>query len=101
MPSHVDQILKLKNKLLNPKRSDKFTLQYYLDGWRTCDVIIGNNRGTITARYGRKSHAKKMTMTKLKKEFNSLYWYAAKTDAVKKMWEEGNKKLSSNWMSDY
>ena len=42
--NHTKEILSFKNQLLFPKRSDKFTIQYYLEGWRTCEVTIGRKK---------------------------------------------------------
>ena len=37
------EVLSLKDKLLNPKRGDKYETWLYLDGWRMCEITVGNN----------------------------------------------------------
>ena len=88
----ITQILSLKDKLLNPKRGDKYTLWFYLDGWRLCEVAVGNKQGTIKP--VTKGKAVKYSRAALKKELESIYWYAAKckstplTGKRPKKWQE-------------
>ena len=95
----TDTLLSLKDQLLNPKRSDKFQMPFYLEGWRICDVSIGSKKCRvvpITKRGG-----KTFTLFKLKEELSKHYWSAAKTDATLKAWADGKKKRPKNWAINY
>jgi|TARA_R100000329_G_scaffold66895_1_gene58790 hypothetical protein len=92
-------LLSLKDQLLNPKRSDKFQMPFYLEGWRICDVSIGSKKCRvvpITKRGG-----KTFTLFKLKEQLQKHYWTAAKTDATIKAWSNGKRKRPRNWEKDY
>jgi|TARA_R100000315_G_C5215770_1_gene128823 hypothetical protein len=95
----VEDILKLKQMLLNPKRSDEFDTWYYLDGWRMCSVKVGNKRGTITPKFGRGKIT--IGMRQLKDELNGLYWYAARCHASKEAKLEGRNKRKRQWENQY
>jgi hypothetical protein len=90
----VEDILKLKQMLLNPKRSDEFDTWYYLDGWRMCTVKVGNKRGIVTPKFGRGKIT--LGMRQLKEDLNNLYWYAARCHASRDV-----KKRPKNWAAHY
>ena len=97
--NHTKEILIFKNQLLFPKRSDKFTIQYYLDGWRTCEVTIGSKKATVNPLFGRGK--KTFSIQKIREELANLYWYAARCDATKTAQDQGRKKKRSGWEHDY
>tara|TARA_E500000331_G_scaffold141020_1_gene137756 strand:- start:477 stop:770 length:294 start_codon:yes stop_codon:yes gene_type:complete len=95
----LEDILNLKKFLLNPKRSDNFDTWYYLEGWRVCNIKIGNKKGVITSLFG----GSKVTLNikQLKEELNKLYWYAASCDASRVAHEQGRKKKKLRWEQEY
>ena len=71
----VEEILELKDKLLNPKRSQQYNLWFYLEGWRLCEVTVGNKKGTVKPVAGgaKKTYNSKEVLSKgLKKR--KLQW---------------------------
>ena len=95
----VEDILNLKKFLMDPKRSDSFDTWYYLDGWRICNIKIGNKKGTITPLLGKNKIP--LNIKQLKEELNKLYWYAARCDASRIAHEEGRKKRKVRWEQKY
>ena len=95
----TETLLSLKDQLLNPKRSDKFTMPFYLEGWRICNIIVGSKKCKVTPIT--KRGGKTFTPFKLKEELSKHYWSAAKTDATLKAWSNGKKKRPKNWEEDY
>ena len=95
------EVLSLKDKLLNPKRGDKYETWFYLDGWRMCEITVGNKRATIKSKYGRQ---KPVTYNRkqFEKELNNLYWYAARCDASRVEYSESGKyKRKKGWERSY
>ena len=95
------EVLALKDKLLNPKRGDKYDTWFYLDGWRLCEVTVGNRKVTVKAK-----HSKQKPTTYNRKEFekelNKLYWYAARCDASRVEYNKSGKyKRKKGWERDY
>jgi len=95
----TETLLSLKDQLLNPKRSDKFTMPFYLEGWRICNITVGSKKCKVTPIT--KRGGKTFTPFKLKEELSKHYWSAAKTDATLKAWSNGKKKRPKNWEKDY
>tara|TARA_R110002020_G_scaffold167017_3_gene355235 strand:- start:27560 stop:27844 length:285 start_codon:yes stop_codon:yes gene_type:complete len=91
----TEDILELKDKLLNPKRGDKYTTWYYLDGWRLCDIVVGNKKCTVKPTVRGKGLT--LSRTALKRELESVYWYAAKNKATP---IDGTKR-SKRWQVDF
>lgn len=89
----VEDILKLKDKLLNPKRSDEFRVPLYLEGWRYCDVKIGSKLCTVKPCARGKVH--KYSVRGIKEELNQTYWSAALCHAGRKG------KRPRNWKQLY
>ena len=85
------EVLALKDKLLNPKRGDKYDTWFDLDGWRLCEVTVGNRKVTVKAK-----HSKQKPTTYNRKEFekelSKLYWYAARCDASRVEYNKSGKK---------
>ena len=76
----TEDILALKNKLLDPKRGDKYVTWFYLEGWRLCEIHIGNKQGTVKPVV--KGKARIYSRPALKRELESTYWYAARNKAT-------------------
>jgi hypothetical protein len=89
----MNDILELKDTLLNPKRSDEFVVPFYLMGWRYCSVKIGSKNCTVQPITGGKPT--KYTPRRIKEELCNTYWYAAKCHASR----DGKRK--KNWESAY
>ena len=89
----VEDILKLKDKLLNPKRSDEFKVPLYLEGWRYCDVKIGSKVCTIKPFSKGKTH--KISTRLFKEELYKTYWSAALSHSGRKG------KRQRNWRTLY
>tara|TARA_R110000824_G_scaffold167194_4_gene344045 strand:- start:1412 stop:1711 length:300 start_codon:yes stop_codon:yes gene_type:complete len=92
-------LLTFKKQLLTPKRSDKFTIPFYLEGWRICDITIGNKKCIVKPIHGR--GIKKFTLNKLKEQLEIHYWFAASIDSTRKAWSKGKKKRPKEWEKDY
>lgn len=90
----IDEILQLKDKLLNPKRGDKYNLWFYLEGWRLCEVSVGNKKCTVKP--VTKGKAVKYSRASLKRELESTYWYAAKCKAT-----PINGKRPKKWTAEF
>ena len=57
----IEDILKLKNKLLNPKRSDRFDVWMSLDhGWRLFSVVVGNKTAKVKSVHSKEKHSIKL-----------------------------------------
>tara|TARA_R100000935_G_scaffold19671_2_gene37709 strand:- start:503 stop:796 length:294 start_codon:yes stop_codon:yes gene_type:complete len=95
----VKSILNLKDKLLQPKRSDKYNMWFFLDGWRLCEISIGNKKGTVRPLAG--GSKKIYNLKLLKEELKETYWYAARCDASKVAHESGRKKRKLQWERIY
>lgn len=92
--------LYIKDKLLNPQKGDVFTTDFYLDGWRLCDINFGSKWVSVSPVHGKKI-IKKFTTTQAKEIFKKMYWNAASTDALYKSFKEGNKKRAKGWELNY
>lgn len=90
----VEDILKLKDTLLKPKRSDRFVVPLYREGWRYCEVSIGNKRAFV--RPLTDDRRSKTTRKKIEEELCSTYWWAAECHASR-----GLKKKPRNWYKKY
>ncbi len=89
----VEDILKLKDNLLNPKRSDEFVVPLYLEGWRYCNVKIGSK--VCTVKPCTKGKVQKYSPRMIKEELKETYWAAA-------MYHAGRQgKRPKNWKSLY
>jgi len=96
----VEDILKLKDKLLNPKRSDRFDVWMSLDhGWRLFSIVVGNKTAKVKSLYSKEKHT--MRINELKQKLNETYWYAARCDASRKAKEEGKNKRKKGWEKNY
>ena len=94
-----EETLELKRFLLNPKRSDKFTVWLHIgQGFRPYYVEVGNKRATLKAEYGKKIS---MSINKLKETLAAQYWSAAKLHATIKAWNDGKKRRSKGWEKNY
>ena len=85
----TQDILNLKDKLLNPKRG----------GWRLCNVVVGNRRGKIKP----VAHGKAIPLNRkeLEKELSSTYWYAARCHASRDALDLGLRRRKKGWEEDY
>jgi hypothetical protein len=90
----VEDILELKDTLLNPKRSDRFVVPLYLDGWRYCEISVGNKRAFV--RPLTDDRRTKMTRKKLEEELCNTYWWAARCEASRE-----TLKKPRNWQKKY
>jgi glutamine cyclotransferase len=66
-----EDIVSLKDQLLNPKRGDDFNTHFYLDGWRYCNVKIGTKICKVKPTAGGSSIS--YTITKMKEELKKTY----------------------------
>ncbi len=98
--SQVERILAYKVKLLKPRNGDKFTLPFYLDGWRECNIKLGYKWGTVKPLFGTTA-TKRYSVSSLKQELKNLYWYAARCDASREAFEEGRPKRKRGWEKSY
>tara|TARA_B100000214_G_scaffold240216_1_gene175802 strand:- start:333 stop:632 length:300 start_codon:yes stop_codon:yes gene_type:complete len=97
--SMTQDILNLKDKLLNPKRGDDYNVWLYQDGWRLCNVVVGNKRGKIKpVAHGK---AKPYNRKELEKELGSTYWYAAKCHASRDASDLGLRRRKKGWEKEY
>lgn len=95
----VEEILELKDKLLNPKRSQQYNLWFYLEGWRLCEVTVGNKKGTVRPVAG--GAKKTYNIRALREELKQTYWYAARCHASKEVLSKGLKKRKLQWERNY
>ena len=96
MKSHLD----FKKEMLDPKRGDSFTTDYYLEGWRTCTITIGNKWAKIKPMFGG-GLTKKVAVKTLKKILYDMYWNSAATDAYYKALQSGAKRKPNTWRRNY
>jgi len=89
----VEDILKQKEFLLNPKRSDEFVVPLYLEGWRYCNVKIGSKVCTVKPCV--KGKLNKISTRVFKDELRETYWSAALCHAGR------NGKRPKNWKTLY
>jgi|11_taG_2_1085331.scaffolds.fasta_scaffold27628_2 hypothetical protein len=90
----VEDILKQKEFLLKPKRSDKFVVPLYKDGWRYCHISLGNKHAFVRPLTGDKRS--KISRKKLQEELCDTYWWAARCHSSR-----GLKKKPRNWHREY
>jgi hypothetical protein len=76
----MKQHLLIKDQLINAKRGDTFVTEYYLEGWRNCEITIGSRWATIKPLFGKNS-VTKMLVSKMKRELADMYWHSAAIDA--------------------
>lgn len=96
----MKQHLLIKDQLVNAKRGDTFVTEYYLEGWRNCEINIGSKWATIRPLFGKKIITKVLA-SKLKRELAEMYWHSASTDAHYKAVAEGKKRKGNNWEKNY
>tara|TARA_R110000796_G_scaffold24277_3_gene69306 strand:+ start:1697 stop:1975 length:279 start_codon:yes stop_codon:yes gene_type:complete len=89
----VEDILQVKDQLLNPKRSDEFIVPLNVEGWRYFKVKVGNKYCFLTPLAGGNRTRKKLSF--FKQELKETYWSAA-------MWHSGRQgKRPRNWKNSY
>jgi len=96
MQEHLD----LKDKLLNPKKGDKLTTIFYLEGQRLCYINFGSKWMTVAPVFGT-ARKKKYSTKKGREILKQMYWNAAATDAFYKALAEGKKKARKGWEKNY
>ena len=103
----VQDILNIKEQLLNLKRGNTFRIDAWLfDGHRFYDIKIGAKWVYIKATH---SHTprKKISRNKAKELFFKVYWRAARTDSFYKncrhsqALERRKTRLPRNWEKEY
>lgn len=90
----VEDILKVRDNLLSPKRSDKFISPLYIEGWRYFEVRIGNKYCYLTPLVG--GNTVKKRLSSFKEKFRITYWDAARCHSGR-----GIKRRSKNWQRKY
>ena len=96
----MKQHLLIKDQLINAKRGDTFVTEYYLEGWRNCEITIGSKWATIKPLFGKNS-VTKMLVSKMKRELADMYWHSAAIDAHYKAVAKGRKTKGINWKKEY
>lgn len=75
--------LELKRELLNPKRGDKFRINFSYAGKHMCDVEVGSKWIVVRPVWGKKKKFK-YTLGKGRRLLSNTYWLEAKCDAFYK-----------------
>ena len=89
----VEDILQVKDQLLNPKRSDEFIVPLNVEGWRYFKVKVGNKYCFLTPLVG--GNRAKKRLSSFKQELKETYWSAA-------TWHSGRQgKRPRNWKNLY